>query len=115
MLQVIVVPWIYGTEQFICDIEAMIGKKPRWFWKMWTISWKFICPIVLISVIIATMVIKGKELSVNRIIYPGWAHGIGWVITCIPLALIVGCAIAQMFIMDFDWVICFFFIRNTSV
>ena len=82
----------------------MIDKKPRWFWKMWTISWKYISPLVLICVIIATMLIQGKELSVNRITYPGWAHGIGWIITCIPFGLIIGCAINQMFIYKFDWV-----------
>ena len=48
ILQVIVVPWIYGTDRLIDDIELMIGKKPKWFWMMWKISWKFICPAVLI-------------------------------------------------------------------
>ncbi len=45
--------------------------------------------------IIATIIIKGKELSVNRITYPYWAHAIGWIIVAIPLAMIVGCAIGQ--------------------
>jgi hypothetical protein len=48
ILQVIVVPWVYGVEQFILDIECMIGKKPRWFWMIWIVAWKFITPLVLI-------------------------------------------------------------------
>ncbi len=103
----------------------MIGRKPRWMWKMWTISWKYISPIVLLvrptsdtchtrprgdlfgsfkAVIIATIIIKGKELSVNRITYPAWAHGIGWVIVVIPFIMIVGCAIGQAIIHKYNWV-----------
>ena len=40
LLEVIVVPWIYGTDRFIRDIECMIGKKPKWFWNIWIYSWK---------------------------------------------------------------------------
>lgn len=70
LLEVIVVPWVYGnngktymtfilnfmnellnnyigTDRLIADIEAMIGKKPAWFWWIWKISWKFTCPIIL--------------------------------------------------------------------
>jgi SNF family Na+-dependent transporter len=50
ILQVIVVPWIYGTDQLIKDIEAMIGPKPRSFWYIWIISWKFVTPLVLIVI-----------------------------------------------------------------
>ena len=35
LLQVIVVPWVYGTDRLINDIESMIGKKPRQFWWIW--------------------------------------------------------------------------------
>lgn len=48
LLQIIVVVWIYGADKFKNDIECMIGKKPDWFWKIWMICWKYICPIVLI-------------------------------------------------------------------
>ena len=48
LLEVIVVPWVYGTDRFIRDIECMIGPYPRWFWNIWIYSWKFICPFVLI-------------------------------------------------------------------
>jgi hypothetical protein len=82
----------------------MIGEKPRWFWTLWTVSWKYISPLVLIFVIIATILIGGGELSVNGIDYPGWAHGIGWLIALIPIGLIVGCGIAQMIIYKYDWV-----------
>ena len=56
LLQVIVVPWVYGTEKLIKDIESMVGPKPRWFWLIATISWKFICPLMLgvsINIILA--------------------------------------------------------------
>lgn len=37
-----------GAENLKRDIECMIGKKPDLFWKVWFISWKYVCPLVLI-------------------------------------------------------------------
>lgn len=48
VLKVIVVPWVYGTTKLIKDIESMVGPYPRWFWMFFIVSWKFICPLVLI-------------------------------------------------------------------
>ena len=50
------------------------------------------------------MIIKGRPLSVNRITYPAWAHGLGWIIVAIPLLLIFGCAIYQIHAYKRDWV-----------
>ena len=47
LCQVIVVPWIYGSGRLCKDIECMIGKRPAWFWTIWIISWKYICPTVI--------------------------------------------------------------------
>ena len=57
ILQVIVVPWVYGVEKLIRDIECMIGQKPRWFWLIWKISWLFITPGVLVVIKIFFIVI----------------------------------------------------------
>ena len=48
VLELIVLPWIYGCDRLIFDIECMVGPKPKWFWMIWKIAWKFICPLVLI-------------------------------------------------------------------
>lgn len=37
--------WLYGTENFVRDIEKMLGHKPGLFWRM---CWKYISPIFLL-------------------------------------------------------------------
>jgi SNF family Na+-dependent transporter len=46
--QIVCVCWIYGTDRLIRDTECMIGKKPQWFWNIWIVCWKFVCPAVLL-------------------------------------------------------------------
>jgi hypothetical protein len=87
----------------------MIGKKPAWFWMIWKISWKFICPTAILLVIIATAVFGSNELIVNNVKYPGWAHGIGYIVSAIPILIIIGCAIMQAIKYKFDWVGFLFF------
>ncbi len=50
LCECICVPWIYGTDRMIRDIECMIGPKPKWFWKIWIFCWKFVCPLVLLVI-----------------------------------------------------------------
>lgn len=44
LCEVIIVGWIYGIDNFIRDIEFMIGN-PVGLW--WRISWKYISPAIL--------------------------------------------------------------------
>jgi len=103
ILQVIVVPWVYGVEQFILDIECMIGKKPRWFWMIWIVAWKFITPLVLIAITVTTIILGDSPGTVNGVAFPPFAIGIGWVIVAIPFSLLIGCAIAQAYIHRHNW------------
>lgn len=44
LCEVIIVGWIYGVNNFIRDIEFMIGNTvPKW----WLICWKYITPTIL--------------------------------------------------------------------
>jgi SNF family Na+-dependent transporter len=98
LLQVIVVPWVYGTDQLIKDIESMVGAKPKWFWWIFIVTWRFICPIMLGGIIIITLIVPSGPLSVNGILLPGWANAIGWVIVALPYLILIGCAVAQFYI-----------------
>jgi hypothetical protein len=82
----------------------MIGKKSNRFWMFWKILWKFVCPIAILLVIIATAVFGSNELRVNNIPYPSWAHGIGYIVSAIPILIIIFCAIYQSFVYKFNWV-----------
>lgn len=122
------VPWIYGTDRLINDIEAMLGKKPDWLWKICIISWKYISPLVLIVihldliffrkililckmfftfklVIISTFIIPASELNLRGIPYPFYSKIIGWIIALIPISAIIILAITQSIKYKFNWVI----------
>eukprot|EP00794_Sanderia_malayensis_P007056 gene7056-7848_t len=51
--QVVAVSWVYGNENFANDIEYMTGSRPNIFW---LICWKYISPLALIIVFIASVV-----------------------------------------------------------
>lgn len=44
LCEIIIVGWIYGVENFIRDIEFMIGTRVE---KWWLICWKYITPTIL--------------------------------------------------------------------
>lgn len=77
----------------------MLGKDkyPHWFWQIWVFCWRFLTPIVLLAIIIASIVLPSKPTSLRGKQYPDYALAIGWVIVATPLSAIVICAIIQYF------------------
>uniref|UniRef100_A0A8D3DZF2 Transporter n=1 Tax=Scophthalmus maximus TaxID=52904 RepID=A0A8D3DZF2_SCOMX len=105
LVEVITVSYIYGSKRFEKDVEDMLGHRPNWYWR---IMWKFISPLLLITVFVFYIVnyIRGgtptyqawnKELTDERHHYPVFGQvfiGLLLVssISCIPLtALYVYC------------------------
>lgn len=43
-VEVFIIGWAYGIDNFIRDLEFMIQKKIHWWW---LVSWKFITPTIL--------------------------------------------------------------------
>jgi solute carrier family 6 amino acid transporter-like protein 5/7/9/14 len=103
LLEVIVIPWIYGTDRLVIDMERMLGKKPKWLWKICVISWKFISPCVLILVIISTFIIPAKELNLRGVVYPFYSKVIGWIIVAVPISSIFIIGLIQAFKHKFNW------------
>lgn len=104
ILQMIVVPWIYGADQLIYDLECMIGKKPKWMWMVWKIAWKFICPGVLIVIMLSSFFMPKSEFSLRGIPYPLYSRVIGWIITIVPISFIPILGIMQAYKYKFNWV-----------
>ena len=48
LLEVIVVPYIYGTNNFVKDNEKMIGNRTVTWWSFWIVSWTVITPFILL-------------------------------------------------------------------
>lgn len=44
LIEVVIIGWIYGVDNFIRDIEFMIGCRIE---KWWCICWKYVTPIIL--------------------------------------------------------------------
>lgn len=44
LVEVFIVGWTYGTDNFIRDLEFMIQENVHWWWRL---CWKFVTPIIL--------------------------------------------------------------------
>lgn len=109
LCEVIIVGWIYGIDNFIRDIEFMIGN-PVGLW--WRISWKYISPAILTvnwfswwagnsiiklncnhfrpQFIFITAILFNTDITYNGMSYPKWLTALGWAsclisIACIPI------------------------------
>lgn len=92
MVEVVVVTWIYGVDNFLDDIKMMLGfyPYPRVLWKY---VWKYLMPCV-VMVILAFTWIDQKPAQYGDYVFPSWANAIGWVlsfssVTLIPIVAIV--------------------------
>lgn len=45
LVEVFIVGWTYGLDNFVRDLEFMVSIKIHWWWK---ISWKIITPLILV-------------------------------------------------------------------
>lgn len=86
LIEVILVGWFYGVENFSNDIYFMIGRYPG---RMWLICWKYITPVILIGIFF-TSIVFNRNVVYNGVEYPSWAIALGWCscgasIICIPI------------------------------
>ncbi|XP_052873507.1 sodium- and chloride-dependent glycine transporter 1-like [Anopheles cruzii] len=84
----ILIGWIYGAEQFIHNIEQMLGKRSAWFHRFWITIWKYVTPMTL-AFILCFNWLQYKPLTYGRYVYPYWADLVGWIIALFPFGLIV--------------------------
>jgi SNF family Na+-dependent transporter len=73
-LECICIGWVYGAENFHKDIQLMIGNRCnknsilKWYW---SISWKFVSPLLLVALIFISW-IQYKPLRTDNYIFPYW-------------------------------------------
>ena len=80
--EILTVCWFYGLEKFTHNICEMNSSKPFFFWQ---ISWKYICPIILLTIVILDV------LFFNGIMYgsyefPKWSTTMGYSFNVIALS-----------------------------
>ncbi|XP_044161508.1 sodium- and chloride-dependent neutral and basic amino acid transporter B(0+)-like [Bufo gargarizans] len=93
VLELIGVCWIYGGNNFIKDIEMMIGKKHWSFWLWWRGCWMFVSPALLVAILLWSL-ITFEPPSYGNIRYPTWGIALGWcmIIFCllwIPIVAVI--------------------------
>ncbi|CAL8288979.1 unnamed protein product [Lota lota] len=85
IFQSIVVGWVYGPERFSDHIRDMIGYSPSPFFK---ICWKYLTPVVCIATFISALVRWSPLRLTKGVVSPGWATGLGWLLTLSSVSLI---------------------------
>ncbi|XP_012219206.1 sodium- and chloride-dependent glycine transporter 1 [Linepithema humile] len=91
----ILVAWVYGADRFLDDVQQMIGPRSRLWRFFWTWMWKVITPAALLFILFFNWV-KHEPPKYGTYIYPMWADVLGWVISILPVLVIVGLAIDQL-------------------
>uniref|UniRef100_A0A1I8GB13 Transporter n=1 Tax=Macrostomum lignano TaxID=282301 RepID=A0A1I8GB13_9PLAT len=93
-LELVVITWVYGADNFLDNIEEMnpFIRKSRVFWR---IVWQFFSPLVLVSVAIFTFTsIKPSKYGLYE--FPPSADITGWVISMLVVMPIPGVAIYKV-------------------
>jgi SNF family Na+-dependent transporter len=94
-LEVVAVTWIYGLDKFCLNIKEMNMKIPHFNWRY---SWKYICPISLLAIIICTIVLQlSGTLQLGQYKYPVWSTALGMIMNFIAL-LPIPCYAVYVFI-----------------
>ncbi|XP_077263039.1 sodium- and chloride-dependent glycine transporter 1 [Temnothorax americanus] len=91
----ILVAWVYGADRFLDDVQRMIGPRGRVWRFFWTWMWKLVTPAALFFILCFNWV-EYEPLRYGAYIYPKWADVLGWVISMLPVLVIVGLAIDQL-------------------
>ncbi|XP_065058071.1 sodium-dependent neutral amino acid transporter B(0)AT3-like isoform X2 [Rhopilema esculentum] len=120
LFQTVGISWIYKNERIANDIEYMTGSRPNIFWML---CWKYISPIAIFIVLIASIVETAKDTAkysayvgceskpfssryngtkewTKRVDYPGWGQ---FIIAVIVIACIGPVIIWAVFWMIKHW------------
>ncbi|XP_061193112.1 sodium- and chloride-dependent glycine transporter 2-like [Saccostrea echinata] len=84
MVECIGISWVYGADRFLTDIELMLGTRPSNIWKY---SWKFVAPLALLGILLFTA-IDFSPTEYNKEKFPGWADGVGCLISIASIMMI---------------------------
>ncbi|XP_064647576.1 sodium- and chloride-dependent creatine transporter 1-like [Lineus longissimus] len=86
--------WIYGINNYACDVETMLGFKPNYLILAGLIV---MAPMGGVSLICAQVVNYWPTIQYGEYVFPWWSLVVGWAIAgvsliMIPLLLIIHCS-----------------------
>ena len=85
LVETVTISWSYGLDKFCEHIKEMNGSYPFYNWK---ISWKYICPISLIIIIVMDIIFF-ETLTFGAYQFPHWSMWLGYLLNVIALLPIV--------------------------
>jgi len=80
-VEVAAIAWVYGLNNFISDIEFMLGIRVGWYWKF---CWGFFVPVGLTVILFYSLATEGR-LQHDKMDYPDAAIACGWMIAAVAL------------------------------
>ncbi|CAJ0599966.1 unnamed protein product [Cylicocyclus nassatus] len=93
-LQCMAISWVYGVDNLLDNIKWMTGSYPPCY-IFWKILWKFICPMVYLS-ILCFLWLDWHSVSYENYVFPYWTSLLGWAISIFPLLFVPIVAIIQL-------------------
>ncbi|XP_045163172.2 sodium-dependent proline transporter-like [Mercenaria mercenaria] len=87
--------WLYGLNNFLSDIEMMIGKRSRAFDWYLRITWSVTSPAFCLFIFIASAIGYTKPAYDGTEI-PAFGEAIGWLIILTPIVIIVGFGVFEV-------------------
>lgn len=101
-VELLMVAWLYGVDNFARDIGFMTGHHPGWWWRT---CWRYVTPTILALLFVTTIAYNTKVSYAGRV-YPMWAIVIGWWIAIASLLCIPLYAMFRMAVTDGTWAQC---------
>lgn len=95
ILESVLIGWVYGYRKFCLNIEEMIGKTSRHFKMFFAAFWMFISPATLTFLLVFNWV-QYKPLTYGDYVYPTWANAVGWVITLLPITVVLSMTVYKI-------------------
>ena len=91
LVEVVIVSWLYGTKNFLKDIERMGIKIPKLLEYYWRFCWCFLTPISILFLIIMQFA-KSKTYGYGDYVYPIGIQVVAWLIpaTSVVTILLLG-------------------------
>ncbi|XP_067116061.1 sodium- and chloride-dependent GABA transporter 2-like isoform X2 [Osmerus mordax] len=85
IFQSLAVGWVYGPDRFNDNIEDMIGYRPLPAFKL---CWRYLTPAVCTGTFVFSLV-RWSPLTLGKgLAAPGWATGLGWLLTFSSVSLL---------------------------
>jgi len=86
VIEVLVVTWVYGVDNFLDDIKLMLGHYP-YPRSLWRVVWKFGMPFMVSCILVCTFLFY-ESPSYGDYQFPWWANLLGWLLSFSSVSLI---------------------------